>query len=209
MFMVCEQIWSQLGSVKLNESNQPNSINLNAIAVILLNKFVLLMALLMLVSGCSVYEIQHVEPFKASERWVILPIINHSDTPEAGERATDIAATLLRSRGISKLSNYVVPTATNQALPELNQQKNLQDAIDWATKQGYRFAVSGSVQEWHYKSGLDAEPAAGITLTIMDLNNSQIVWSASGSSTGWGRESVSGVAHELMAKLIDDLHFME
>jgi polysaccharide biosynthesis protein PelC len=173
-----------------------------------LKKLVLLIVATLLLCNCAVYEVQKSEPLESSANWVILPMINHSDTPEAGARAADIAATLLRARGIKQLSNYV-PAAKDGIIPELDQQKVLQEAINWAIAQGFRYGLGGSVQEWRYKSGLDGEPAAGITLTVIDLNSGQIIWSASGSRAGWGRESVSGVAHKLMAVLIDGLTLAE
>jgi len=173
-----------------------------------LKKLILTVTAILLLSSCAVYKIQETEPLDVSERWVMLPLLNHSDTPEAGARAADIAATLLRSKGIQQLATYTPSTETNN-LAELDQQKSLSQAINNTKVQGYRFGVGGSVQEWRYKSGLDAEPAAGITLTVTDLISGKVIWSASGSSTGWGRESVSGVAHKLMAKLIDGLSLTE
>lgn len=167
------------------------------------NRIVYLAAMLVTLSSCAVYEIQETEPLNPSERWVMLPLLNHSDTPEAGKRAADIAATLLRTKGIVGIEKYMPSTDNN--LLELNQQKQYQDAVNWASQNGYRYVVSGSVQEWRYKSGLDAEPVAGITLSVTDLTSKQVIWSASGSRTGWGRDSVSGVAHKLMSVLIDGL----
>jgi len=173
-----------------------------------LKKISLTLTAVLILSSCAVYKIQKTEPLETSARWIILPLLNHSDTPEAGARARDIAETLLRSQGIHQLTSYVADTKNNN-LPELNQQKVLTQAIISTRSQGYRFGVGGSVQEWRYKSGLDGEPAAGITLTVTDLDSGKIIWSASGSRTGWGRESVSGVAHKLMAKLLDGLSLTE
>ena len=170
----------------------------------------LCLAVLILLSSCSVYEIQKSAPFEKSAQWVILPLINHSDTPEAGARAVDIATTLLLAKkGIKELSTYIPESLDDQSLPELDQQKTLVQAKKWAVEKKYKFAVGGSIQEWRYKSGLDAEPAVGITLNVTNLATGKVIWSASGSKTGWGRESVSGVAHKLMSHLIDGLIFSE
>jgi len=177
-------------------------------SAILLKRILSIIFFSFLLSSCSVYKIQETDALDSSVRWIMLPLLNHSDTPEAGARAADIAATLLRSQGIKQLTIYT-PSANDKNLPELDQQKILSKAFRQAKKEGQRFAVSGSVQEWRYKSGLDGEPAAGITLTITDLMTGKIIWSASGSKTGWGRESVSGTAHKLMAELIDGLPLTE
>lgn len=169
-----------------------------------IRKISLLMVGTLLLTSCAVYEIQDAKPFDRNVKWVMLPMINHSDTPDAGARAADIAETLFRSRGMTQLFHYE-SQADSQNILELDQKKELSDAIKWAKQQGYNVGLSGSVQEWRYKSGLDGEPAAGITLTVIDLDNGQVIWSASGSRTGWGRDSVSGVAHKLLAVLIDGL----
>ncbi len=169
-----------------------------------IRKLSLLMTVTLLLTSCAVYEIQETKPFNKNAKWVMLPMINHSDTPGAGARAADIAETLFRSRGMTQLFHYE-PQADSQNVLELDQKKELSKAINWAKQQGYNVGLSGSVQEWRYKSGLDGEPAAGITLTVIDLDNGQTIWSASGSRTGWGRDSASGVAHKLLAVLIDGL----
>lgn len=123
---------------------------------------------LLVLTSCSVNEIQKTNPFNAHDTWVVLPFNNHSDTPEAGERAADIAETLFRSQRGVRLVKYRL-TGDDQQLPELNQQKIFDAALKWGQQQNYRYGLGGSVQEWRYKSGLDGEPAVGITLNVVDL----------------------------------------
>lgn len=158
--------------------------------------------------ACSIHEIQKTAPLNPKATWVILPFINHSDSPEAGERVADISATLLRSqRHVHLIEAH--PPVDAQQFPELNQQKRVNDAIQWSRAQQYQYGLGGSVQEWHYKSGLDAEPAVGATLKVIDLTTGEVVWSASGSKTGWSRESLSGTGHQLLAELLDGLPLTE
>lgn len=161
-----------------------------------------------LLASCSVQEIQQTAPFNAHDTWVMLPFNNHSDTPEAGEKAADIAETLFRSQRGVRLVKYRLADDDNQ-LPELNQQKILNDAVKWGQQQNYHYGLSGSIQEWRYKSGLDGEPAVGVTLNVIDLTTGDVLWSASGSRTGWGRESVSGTGLKLMTDLLDGLPLTE
>jgi TolB-like protein len=166
--------------------------------------FLLGSPLFFFLSSCSVYKIQESESFSSTETWLMLPFLNHSDTPEAGKQASDIVATLIRSKGI----NHVVENYTSNSsdvLSGIDQQKVLQEAVAWGRQKKYRYGFTGSVQEWRYKSGLDSEPAVGITLKLIDLKDAKVLWSASGSKTGWGRDSVSGTGHELMQILIDGL----
>ncbi|MCX7086998.1 MAG: hypothetical protein NTV00_02975 [Methylococcales bacterium] len=161
-----------------------------------------------LLTACSIHEVQKTAPLSAKTTWIMLPFANHSDSPEAGERIADIAATLLRSQHHVHLLEAKLPV-DEQQMPELNQQKVIDASIKWGKEQQYHYGLGGSVQEWRYKSGLDGEPAVGITLKVINLTTGEVVWSASGSKTGWGRESVSGTGHKLIADLLDGLPFTE
>jgi len=60
-----------------------------------------------------------------------------------------------------------------------------------------------SWQEWRYKVGVDGEPAAGVTLQIIDVATGELLWSGSGGKSGWSREALSAVAHKLIRDLLD------
>ncbi len=136
-------------------------------------------------------------------KWALLPISNHTDVPQAGLRAEAITEVMLRRRGISNLRRYP-PTLNPDSLFEPAERKETADAINWAREHGIRYAVTGAVDEWHYKVGLDGEPAVGMTLQIIDLNdNDRVAWSAAGGKTGGSREAVSAVAQKLIKDLLD------
>jgi hypothetical protein len=78
-----------------------------------------------------------------------------------------------------------------------------EEAQKWAREQGIRYGLTGVVQEWRYKVGIDGEPAVGVTLQVLDLSTGQIIWSASGAKSGWSREALSAVAHKLLYQLLD------
>jgi len=131
-----------------------------------------------------------------------LPIINHTDIPQAGLRAEAIAEVLLRNRGIDNLRRYP-PTLNPDSLFEPAERKVVVDALKWAHEQGVRYAVTGSVDEWHYKVGIDGEPAVGLVLQIIDLNEGdRVVWSAASGKSGWSRESLSAVAQKLIKDML-------
>jgi hypothetical protein len=136
-----------------------------------------------------------------SQKWVMLPIINHTDVPQAGLRAEAITEGLLRSGGINNLTRY--PAALNQdTLFEPAERKVFDEAHKWARGQNARYAVYGAVDEWRYKVGIDGEPAVGVALHIMDLQDGSVVWSGVGGKSGWSRESLSGVAQKLIRSLL-------
>jgi hypothetical protein len=72
----------------------------------------------------------------------------------------------------------------------------------WARQQGARYALTGAVEEWRYKVGVDGEPAAGVTLQIIDVQTGEALWSAAGGKSGWSREALSAVAQQLIRDLL-------
>jgi TolB-like protein len=134
-------------------------------------------------------------------KWVLLPMANHTDTPQAGMSAEAITEHLLRARGISKLEHYP-PTLSRDTLFEPSERKVIEEAQKWARERGARYGVTGMVEEWRYKVGIDGEPAVGVTLQVINLEDGQVLFSASGGKSGWSREALSAVAHKLLDSLV-------
>ena len=137
-------------------------------------------------------------------RWALLPLLNHTDTPQAALAAEAIIEHLVRARGVAALERYPA-TLSKDTLFDPAERKLQEEAKSWAKQQGARYALAGSVHEWRYKVGIDGEPAVGVTLQLIDLGNGEIVWSAAGAKSGWSREALSQVAQELLGKLLATL----
>jgi hypothetical protein len=153
-------------------------------------------------AGCATTDSSGLNtPIDANAKWVMLPILNHTDVPQAGLRAEAITEALLRSGGVSNITRY--PATLNQdTLFEPSERKVMVEADKWARAQGARYAVYGAVDEWRYKVGIDGEPAVGVALHIQDLETNQVVWTGVGGKSGWSRESLSGVAQKLIRELL-------
>jgi len=137
-------------------------------------------------------------------QWALLPIVNHTQTPQAGLRAEAILESLVRSRGVSKLRKY--PSALNsESLFEPVERSAVDEALKWARGEQAVYALTGTVDEWRYKVGVDGEPAVGITLQLIELPSGNVLWSATGSKTGWSREALSAVAQKLISRLTQPL----
>lgn len=161
-----------------------------------------MLALCFWLSACSVVNISQPQTASLSRdaRWVLLPMLNHTETPQAGLRAETIILPLLHQRGLEKLATY--PASLNRdSLLAGNEQASQEEAKRWAREQGFRYAVTGSVDEWRYKVGVDGEPAVGMNLLVWDLSSDQLVWSAVGGKSGYSREAVSAVAQKLVREL--------
>jgi len=156
-------------------------------------------------SGCTVVDrVRTAAPPDLGARWALLPIANHTETPQAGLRAEAIAETVLRSLGVRDLERY--PASLNpETLLEPAERKLAEAALAWAKARGARYALTGSVEEWRYKVGVDGEPAVGITLSVIDLQSGAVAYSASGGKSGWSREALSAVAQKLLRELLADL----
>ncbi len=160
-----------------------------------------LLAGLAFLTACSTLD--HSAPPTVSSKalWVVLPFANHTETPLAAGRAEAIAESLLRANGIGKLRRY--PASLQQeALFDVGERKPFEAGLDWARKEGARYALTGSVDEWRYKVGVDGEPAVGIALSIIDVTSGETLWSGTGGKSGWSREALSAVAQQLMRSLL-------
>lgn len=152
-------------------------------------------------AACSTVDRGRAPALQANAEWTVLPFANHTETPMAGNRAESVAEALLHARGAGKVKRYT-STAQQEALFDAGDTKRQEQALAWAREQGVRYALAGTVDEWRYKVGVDGEPAAGITLQIIDVQSGDILWSGAGGKSGWSREALSAVAQKLIRELL-------
>jgi polysaccharide biosynthesis protein PelC len=162
------------------------------------------LVLLFILTACSVSQVHEGPALSTKVRWIMLPVMNLAEAPQAGIRTEAILSTHLRAMGLTGLDVYPYQSLKT-GLPDLNEQHRYESALKSAKKSNYQYAITGSVEEWRYKSGLDGEPAVGMSLKVIDMKTGKIIWSASGSRTGWGYESVTGTVNKLLSQLLDDL----
>ncbi|RMD78906.1 MAG: penicillin-binding protein activator LpoB [Gammaproteobacteria bacterium] len=173
-------------------------------------------ALGLLAAGCAtVAAVGPSPPLDPGARWAVVPFANQSETPEAGERAAAVAAARLRLKGVAARLYRPAPPEPG-ALPPLDGARGRREGLAWARREGYRYVLTGSVQEWAYKGGLEGEPVVGLTLELLELKASpgagggaegeaRVLWTATGARTGWGREGLAGNAQRLLARLLEGL----
>lgn len=164
------------------------------------NLFILMLAVLA-AAGCATTDSGGSGAIERSAKWVMLPVLNHTEVPQAGLRAEAITEGLLRAHGVGDLTRY--PATMNQdTLLQPAERAVFDEADKWARSQGARYTVYGAVDEWRYKVGIDGEPAVGVALHIIDLQSNAVVWTGVGGKSGWSRESLSGVAQKLIRQLL-------
>lgn len=153
-------------------------------------------------AACSTIDRGHAPALQRDASWVVLPFANHTETPLAGNRAEAIAEALLHAKGVGRVQRY--PAGTQQeALFDAGDTKRQQEALSWAREKQAQYALTGSVDEWRYKVGVDGEPAAGVTLQIVEVSSGNVLWSGAGGKSGWSREALSAVAQKLIRDLLD------
>jgi len=167
-------------------------------------KLIGLFGLLLLATGCSIQSAQQSVSVDLNDRWLLLPITNFDQSPQAGERAERILASHLRINGVSQLEEYPTVDDAGQ-FPILDDSQRYKKAAQWAQQQTARYWITGSISEWRYKNGLDGEPAVGITLRLIDADSKAVLWTATGAKTGWGQQSVAHVANGLIQELTKNL----
>lgn len=167
-----------------------------------MRRWICLLALAL--TACSTVDRVRIATPEPGARWALLPIANHTETPQAGLRSEAIIETVLRSLGVRSIERYPAELST-ELLLDPAERKLAEQALAWARERGARYAVTGSVEEWRYKSGVDGEPAVGLALTVTDLQTGSVVYSASGGKSGWSREALSAVAQKLVRELLAEL----
>lgn len=167
-------------------------------------KRLLILLAALLAAACSTTSVMTAGDLDAGAKWALLPMTNHTDTPQAALSAEAMVEHRLRSLGIANLDRY--PAALSRdTLFEPSERRVADDAKKWAKEQGAVYGVTGAVEEWRYKVGIDGEPAVGVTLQVVDLRNDKVVWSASGAKSGWSRDALSNVANKLLTNLLGGL----
>jgi len=136
--------------------------------------------------------------------WAVLPLKNNTETPQAGQRAASIAHSVLASHGFVNVVRYPA-SGDDETLFDPAKPDQQQTALDWARAQHARYAITGSVNEWRYKVGVDGEPAVGLTFDVVEVDTGKVVWTTSGARTGWSRSAVSGVAQRLERQMLSPL----
>ena len=104
--------------------------------------------------------------------------------PELEKSKEEFQQILLSVLSHQGLQPKLYPPTKQGDLALLDDQERLATALDWARRQKLDYVISGSVEEWQYKNGLDGEPAVGISLRVIEPASGRVIWSTSGARAG-------------------------
>jgi hypothetical protein len=162
------------------------------------------LAIVAAAAACTTIDVAPRADLERGQRWAVLTLDNHTETPQAGSRAAAIVEGVLRARGIGDLLRAPASLGAESLFEPREaeeQEKTRERALAWARAAGVRYLVGGSVSEWRYKVGVDGEPAVGLALQVTDLASAKVVWTATGARSGWSREALAAVAQKLSRDL--------
>lgn len=159
-------------------------------------KKIFFLCLIVLIASCS--TVTNIDKSKADLKnkvITVLPFENYTETPVAGLRVKSITEGVLASKG------YKI------VFQQLNQDKDyspseIKNMIEKLKESNIDYAITGSVNEFRYKTGIDGEPAVSITLKIYDIKEGREIYTSVGSKTGWSHESITTVTQKILNSII-------
>lgn len=159
--------------------------------------YVFIFVLIGILSSCSSVVNRYGEDIvKRNKIFVVLPFENNTETPLAGLRVASIVEAVASSKG------YRLKDGIYQKEQKEYTKKDVDDLINTLKEKDIDYIITGSVNEFRYKTGIDGEPAVSITLKIYDLKNNSMVINSVGSKTGWSHESITTVAQKIVNRLL-------
>ncbi|MEN8636865.1 protein PelC [Pseudoalteromonas distincta] len=163
--------------------------------------------LVLLLSACTTSRVADDIELSPLKTVALMPLVNHAQTPLAGERAEDILASIWQQNKLPTLIR--APRVNTKELPPLDDQYRLDNAMQWLNTQQADYVLTGSIEEWRYKAGLDGEPVVALTLSLTVTGQTTPIWTGTIAKSGWGRDSIAATAQDVIADLISYIEVSE
>jgi TolB-like protein len=162
-------------------------------------KNITFLLMLILLTACTSSIHKNNGSLSHSKIYAITSFSNYSQTPMAGLSAASIVESVLAEQNIAihsliKGSEDIKAKETEKELFELQKTR--------AKSLGANYLITGDVQEWQYKTGIDGEPVVSYSLKVIDLNTNAILFNGVGAKSSWGHKSIGVVAQEIAKDLI-------
>lgn len=131
--------------------------------------------------------------------YAITAFSNYSQTPKAGLSAASIVESVLAEENIV-VHSIIIGSEDVKSKKSQEELFAIQKAKAKQLKADY--LITGDVQEWRYKTGIDGEPVVSYSIKVIDLKNSAIVFNGVGAKSSWGHKSIGVIAQEIAQDLI-------
>ena len=162
-------------------------------------KHLFLLISLFILTACSSIIHKKSNTLPSNKNYAIASFWNYTETPMAGLRAASIVESVLSQKNITLHS---LIDGSDDIAEKEGKQKLFTLQKDLAKSMGANYLITGNVQEWQYKTGIDAEPVVSYTIKVIDLSNNAIVFNGVGAKSAWGHKSIGVVAQEIAKELI-------
>jgi TolB-like protein len=130
------------------------------------------------------------------ETLAVLAFENYTESGMAGIKTAAMADGILSAAGIKTTDLY---SGTDEKARSGEELKTL--LSDLAAR-NIRYALTGSVNEWKYKAGLEGEPAVSLALAVRDTATGAVLWSSVASRTGNSCQSAGVLAQKTLDKVL-------
>jgi len=134
--------------------------------------------------------IQHVD-LEQDSTYTVLPFENYTDTPMAGYTVASILEASLRAKGI-KVARTV------WTFKDREPSKEELEKLFKEVSHNADYIITGTVNEFRYKTGIDGEPAVSLSVFIYDAKKGTIIKGLSASASGWSHESLGTITQKLI-----------
>ncbi|GAB6077482.1 hypothetical protein [Hydrogenobaculum acidophilum] len=138
----------------------------------------------------KIYDKNTTSVWNKNNVYAVLPFINYTETPQAGKRVASLLYAIMISKGYKIKDNVMYL-----------KSKNLRSMEKKAFKHGANYVVTGTVNEYRYKTGIDGQPAVSISLLVINKDN-KVVWSSTGAKTGFINSSLGKITTELLENMV-------
>jgi len=154
---------------------------------------------LFLFTSCSSIMHKKNTSLASDKVYAITSFSNYTQTPKAGLSAASIVESVLAEENIV-VHSIIIGSDDVKSKKSQEELFSIQKAKAKQLKANY--LITGDVQEWRYKTGIDGEPVVSYSIKVIDLKNNAILFNGVGAKSSWGHKSIGVVAQEIAKDLI-------
>jgi len=162
-------------------------------------KYLSTLVFLLLFIGCSSHFSKKTREFSLEKKYAIGSFWNYTEASMAGLKAASIVEGVLSK---NKVIVHSLIDGDEETSLSKNKKELLNNQLKKAKSLGADYFITGEVQEWRYKIGIDGEPVVSYSIKIIDLNNKESIFSGIGAKSAWGHKSIGIVAQEIADELL-------
>jgi polysaccharide biosynthesis protein PelC len=157
-----------------------------------------LLLLLLLFTACTTVVHDEGKSQLTDVRLVMPPFVNATDNEHAAEGVTQLTGSALLKLGIPLYQTEQIVSKAGDETTAKPDARFLQIARE--NKAAY--LLIGTVHEYRYKSDLTANPAVGITLRLVAVEDGRTIWQGSSSTVGRANSSLTATAQRAVRDLV-------